>query len=59
VELIADPKARVRERKKKLKPRKIITSLEHNDQEIVLTFTGSNEERNNFIESIKEWRLNE
>jgi len=59
VEHIADPKARVRERKKKLKPRKIITSLKQNDQEIVLTFTGSNEERNNFIESIKEWRLNE
>jgi hypothetical protein len=59
VELIADPKARIRERKKKLKPRKIITSVEQNDQEIVLTFTGSDEERNNFIESIKEWRLNE
>lgn len=56
---IADPKARVRERKKKLKPRKIITSVEQNDQDIVLTFTGSNEERDNFIESIKEWRTNE
>lgn len=56
---IADPKARVRERKKKLKPRKIITSVEQKDQDIVLTFTGSDEERDNFIESIKEWRTNE
>ena len=59
VPAIADPKARVRERKKKLKPRKIITSVEQNDQDIVLTFTGTDEERDNFIESIKEWRTNE
>mgnify|MGYP001239386395 CR=1 FL=1 len=56
---ISDPKSRVRERKKKLKPKKIITSIEENNETLIIEFLGTREERLNFIESIKEWRKNE
>ena len=56
---ISDPKSRVRERKKKLKPKKIITSIEEDNETLIIEFLGTREERLNFIESIKEWRTNE
>ena len=56
---ISDPKSRVRERKKKLTPKKIITSIEENNETLIIEFLGTREERLNFIESIKEWRKNE
>ena len=55
---ISDPKSRVRERKKKLKPKKIITSIEEDNETLIIEFLGTREERLNFIESIKEWRTN-
>jgi hypothetical protein len=59
VKAIADPQARVRERKKKLMPQKIITSIFESGNDVVLTFSGSKEEKQNFLESIKEWRAYE
>ena len=56
---VADPQARVRARKKKLKPKKIITSISQKGNEMNLTFAGTEEEQENFIEAIKEWRANE
>ena len=55
----ADPQARVRARKKKLKPKKIITNISESGNDVVLTFSGSEEEKQNFLEAIKEWRANE
>lgn len=54
-----DPKARVRARKKKLKPKKIITNISESGNDVVLTISGSLEEKQNFLEAIKEWRANE
>ena len=59
IKQISDPKSRVRERKKKLKPKKIITSIEEDNETLIIEFLGTREERLNFIESIKEWRTNE
>ena len=59
VEAIADPQARVRARKKKLKPTKIITNISESGNDVVLTFSGSEEQKQNFLEAIKEWRANE
>ena len=59
METPADPQARVRARKKKLKPKKIITSISESGDNVVLTFSGSEEEKQNFLEAIKEWRANE
>jgi hypothetical protein len=56
---VDDPQARVRAHKKKLKAKKIITSLTQNGSEMTLTFAGTEEEQKNFIEAIKEWRANE
>jgi hypothetical protein len=56
---VADPQARVRARKKKLKPKKIISNLITTGNEITLTFSGTEDEQKNFIEAIKEWRANE
>jgi hypothetical protein len=53
---ISDPKSRVRERKKKLKPKRIITSIQENNEKLIIEFSSSKEERLNFIESIKEWK---
>jgi hypothetical protein len=58
-EAVDDPQARVRAHKKKLKAKKIITSLTQNGSEMTLTFAGTEEEQKNFIEAIKEWRANE
>lgn len=54
-----DPKARVRNRKKKLKPMKIITKIMENGDDVVLSFSGSEEGKQNFLEFIKEWRTSE
>jgi len=59
VETPADPQARVRARKKKLKPTKIITNISESGNDVVLTFSGSEEQKQNFLEAIKEWRANE
>ena len=59
VEVAADPQARVRARKKKVKPMKIITNSSESGNDVVLTFSGSEEEKQNFLEAIKEWRANE
>ena len=59
VEVAADPQARVRARKKKVKPKKIITNISESGNDVVLTFSGSEEEKQNFLEAIKEWRANE
>jgi hypothetical protein len=56
---VADPQARVRARKKKVKPKKIITNISESGNDVVLTFSGSEEERKNFLEAIKEWKVNE
>ena len=56
---VADPQARVRARKKKLKPKKIISDIITTGNEITLTFSGTEDEQKNFIEAIKEWRANE
>ena len=54
-----DPQARVQARKKKLKPKKIITNISESGNDVVLTFSGSEEEKQNFLEAIKEWQANE
>ena len=56
---ISDPRSRVVERKKKLKPKKIITSIQEDGETLLIEFSGTSEERHYFIESIKEWRTNE
>ena len=57
--MLIDPQARVRARKKKLKPKKIITNISESGNDVVQTFSGSEEEKQNFLEAIKEWRANE
>jgi hypothetical protein len=56
---ISDPAARVREHRKKLKPKRIIHSLEENESTITLNLEGTDEERQNLVEALKEWRINE
>ena len=58
-EVTADPQARVRARKKKLKPKKIISNISESGKEVILTFSGTEEEKRGFIDAIKEWRANE
>jgi hypothetical protein len=56
---ISDPAARVREHRKKLKPKRIIQSLEENESTITLTLKGTDEEQKNLVEALKEWRISE
>ena len=56
---ILDPATRVRKQAKKLKPKRIISHLEENGTTITLNLEGTDEEHKNFIEALKEWRINE
>ncbi|MDA1131261.1 MAG: ATP-binding protein [archaeon] len=56
---ILDPATRVRKLAKKLKPKRIISHLEENGTTITLNLEGTDEEHKNFIEALKEWRINE
>jgi hypothetical protein len=58
-DIISDPAARVREHRKKLKPKRIIQSLEENESTITLTLKGTDEEQKNLVEALKEWRISE
>jgi len=54
---ITDPASRVRQRKKSLKPKRIIESIEEGQSTLILELSGTPEERRNFLEVLREWHV--
>lgn len=54
---INDPASRVRQRKKSLKPKRIIESIDEEQSTLTLKLTGTLEERQSFLEVLREWHV--
>lgn len=56
-ESIHDPATRVRQKRKSLKPKRIIESIDEKETSITLNLSGTKEERKNFLEVLREWSI--